>query len=160
MRTLLLFTILLGSVAFSTQAQTPASLITYDFMDEEQRERFQSLGLDDNHPNLLNPEISVGDIEKVRQSWGNLHQQIGKYLKENQFGWGVEGTDISIVHKFYFSPEGNLNHYFFRVMNKEVTLEKRQEYAELVKEFSKEHGLDLTKDQPFAQCGKTRYANP
>jgi len=159
MCTLISIVMLVGSISFSANAQNQTGVRTYDFNVEDQREQFQSLSLDDDHPNLLNPEISADDIDQVRQSWGSLHQQIGSFLKENQFDWEVEGDDIAIVHKIYFTPEGQMRHYFFRVINEEVTLEKRQEYAQLLMEFSKKHVLDLDREEPYAQCGKTRYAN-
>lgn len=132
----------------------------YDVAQEESRAKFEALDLDKNHPNLLNPDISKNEIDKVIGSWTELHQDIAKYLKTNDFEWGVEDPEVMLLHKFYFEPDGKIKTYFFRVFNEEVSDARREEYSKLITEFVRTHRIAITQDFQFAQCGKTKYINP
>lgn len=133
------------------------SVFNYD--NEQELSEFNALNLDDTHPNLLNPQISKSDYDKVVTSWTDLHQQIGNYIAENEFSWEVSDSSITIVHKIYFNPNGEIQNYFFKVMNESVNQDKREQFADLISSFAKNHRIDFKKDEDFAQCGKTRYLN-
>ncbi len=97
---------------------------TYDFDNKTEFNEYSKLNLDKTHPNLLNPKISEKDYQKVKKSWVELHQRIGKYLAKNNFTWEIDNPHISILHKFYFDPNGKIKTYFFRVINSNVTNKK------------------------------------
>ncbi len=130
---------------------------TFDYENKEELNKYSELNLDATHPNLLNPKISEKDYDMVMKSWTDLHQNIGKYLDKNDFEWEIDEPEISVFHKFYFEPNGKIKSYFYRVWNKNVTSNKRKEYAKLISEFAKTHQIDFKKDHQFAQCGKTKY---
>lgn len=129
----------------------------YDFDNKADKNKFDKLILDETHPNLLSPEISVSDFDKILEAWSNLHNEIGRYLNANDFNWQVDENEINILHKFYFDPNGNIKTYFFRILNNEVSDSKRKEYARLILAFAKDYQLPLKRDAQYAQCGKTRY---
>ncbi len=161
---LLITLVSLNSCKINTESKSEtteeiAQVKVYDFNNKQELAEYEALNLDKSHPNLLNPQISKADYDTVIASWTNLHQEIGTYLSENDFSWEVEDSTISIVQKIYFKPNGHIKHYFFRVLNENVPGEKKERYADLIKEFAKTHRIDYQLDQSFAQCGKTKYMN-
>lgn len=132
---------------------------TFDFKNKEDMSRYNSLNLDESHPNMLNPNNSKNDIEVVQKSWIDLHQRIGNYLEKNDFDWESDDDKIIIWHKFYFEPSGKIKAYFFRIVNNSVTESKRAEYEQLIIAFAKVEQIDFNKEFQFAQCGKTNYMN-
>ena len=131
----------------------------YNFHDKTELEIYESLGLDETHPNLLNPEIAAGEVKQVYGSWSDLHQKLGVFLKEKNFEWGTEDDMIKIVHKIYFNKNGEITSYFFYVMNETVDFEKTEEFSDLIKQFARENAINLQRDGAFAQCGKTKFPN-
>ncbi|OBX25369.1 hypothetical protein LX77_01457 [Gelidibacter algens] len=133
------------------------SVFNYD--NPKELSEYNALNLDATHPNLLNPQISSSDYDSVIKSWTELHQRIGAYLSENGFNWEVEDKTISIVHKIYFKSNGEIENYFFKVLNENVTKEKKKQFANLISEFPKDIRIEFENDGSFAQCGKTKYIN-
>ncbi len=131
----------------------------FDFDDKQKLSIYNKLNLDETHPNLLNPQISKSDYNSVMKSWIDLHQRIGQYLSENEFTWGVKDNSITIVQKIYFKNNGVIQNYFFKVLNKDVTKEKKEQFANLVSTFAKDNQIEFKRDGDFAQCGKTKYLN-
>ncbi|TBW30050.1 hypothetical protein [Gramella sp. KN1008] len=140
-------------------SQNTTDIRVFDYEDRTEFSQYEQLNLDKDHPNLLNPEISKNEMDKVIASWTELHQNIGQYLQENDFEWQVEDSEIMIVHKFYFNPDGSIHSYFFKMLNEGISASQRKKYSELVTEFAKTQKIGLTKDFQFAQCGKTKYPN-
>lgn len=132
---------------------------TYNFDDKKQLFEFKGLKLDEDHPNLLNPQISKTNISLVKEAWIDLHQKIGESMDEKDFQWQVADSSITIVHKFYFNPEGKIEHYFFNVLNENVSMEKKEQFAKLVAGFAVNNRIIYQSDTKFAQCGKTKYIN-
>lgn len=160
---ILLFTTI-SFLGFQAKSQTEksnadTSIEVYDFDEKKELFKYENLNLDKDHPNLLNPEISKSDMNKVIDSWSDLHQSIAKFLQENNFKWHTKDPEIKIVHKFYFEPDGKIKSYFFRIFNDEISKTQRKTYSDLIVQFAKSHRIDITKDHQFAQCGKTKYMN-
>lgn len=148
-----------GLVSFKAKSQGETTIQVYDFDNETELFKYEQLNLDKDHPNLLNPKISKSEMNKVVESWTELHQNIGNYLQENDFEWQVEDPQIMIVHKFYFNPDGSIHSYFFNMLNEGISDSQRQKYSELITEFARTKKIGLTRDFQFAQCGKTKYLN-
>ncbi|SDB31472.1 hypothetical protein SAMN03097699_0654 [Flavobacteriaceae bacterium MAR_2010_188] len=135
------------------------SIGIYNFDNKQELIEYNKMNLGESHPNLLNPQISKTDYDSVMESWTDLHQQIGNYLSENKFTWEVEDETITIVHKIYFEPNGEIENYFFNVLNQTVTKEKKEQFADLISDFAETNRIDFKRDKSFAQCGKTKYLN-
>lgn len=154
---ILLFALLFSSIGFCQSSKD--SIQVYYFSNSDLLKTYESLDLDASHANLLNPQESKEEINAVIASWSDLHQRIGKYLAEKDFKWGSEDENVGILQKIYFDKTGNITHYFFRVFNEDVTEEKKEEFADHLRAFAKSNTISIKRDQQFAQCGKTRYAN-
>jgi hypothetical protein len=125
---------------------------------EEEKSNFLKLKLDDNYPNLLNPEISEENLKEVYESWKKLHVDLYRYLNKNNFEWEATSEKIKIFNKFYFTKEGEIEFYVFKILN-DVSQEKVSEYENLVQKFSKNIQISLKRDFKFAQCGKASLPN-
>ncbi|PRP67368.1 hypothetical protein [Nonlabens agnitus] len=131
----------------------------YNFDDEQQLNQYRKLKLDETHPNLLNPEISNSDYDDVKAAWVDLHQNIGDFMDENDFQWQTTDSTITVVHKFYFDSEGNIENYFFNVINESISFENKEQFSNLISNFAIINSISYQSDGKFAQCGKTRYLN-
>ena len=131
----------------------------FNFGNEQELAAYNKLNLDKNHPNLLNPQISKREYNKVLNSCTNLHQRIGKYLSKNKFDWGVKENSITLVQKIYFNSEGKIENYFFKVLDENVTEGKKEQFANLVLNFAEKNKIQFESNGKFAQCGKTKYLN-
>lgn len=161
-KTVFIFSIFFGSsscIEKTEKADNRKAIGVFNNDNEQQLTEYNKLNLDDTHPNLLNPQISKSDHSLVMKSWTNLHQKIGSHLSENKFNWEVKDSAISVVQKIYFTPQGAIENYFFKVLNKTVRIEKKEEYANLISSFAKNNRIEYKKDSNFAQCGKTKYLN-
>jgi hypothetical protein len=139
--------------------ETEKKAKVFNFDNKTELSQFNKLNLDETHPNLLNPQISKTDYNSVVKSWTGLHQNIGKYLSDKKFTWNAKDSTITIIQKFYFNKNGEIENYFFRIKNKEVSKEKKEQFANLISDFSKSNKIDFKKNECFAQCGKAKYLN-
>ena len=139
--------------------ETERKIGVFNFDNSQQLTQYNRMNLDDTHPNLLNPQISKNDHNLVMETWKDLHQRIGVYLYENGFNWDVEDSSIEMVQKIYFNKNGEIENYFFNVLNENVTEEKKEQFANLISDFAKDNSIEIERDGNFAQCGKTRYLN-
>lgn len=140
-----------------TQNKKNEKITVFNFDNKQQLAEYNKLNLDENHPNLLNPEISKSDLNKVIKSWTDLHQRIGKTMAEQGFKWDVEDSSITIVHKIYFNSNSEIESYFFNVLNDNVSNQKKEEFAELISNFAVNNKIEYKSEGKFAQCGKTKY---
>jgi len=131
----------------------------FNFDNKIELYEYNKLKLNETHPNLLNPEISKSEYSTIAQSWINLNQNIGKYLSNKKFTWGVKDSTITVIQKFYFNKEGEITNYFFRLKNKNISKEKKEQFANLISDFAKDNKINLKKDKSFAQCGNAKYIN-
>ena len=163
-----LFIILIITVIYSCNektenkteiVETERKIGVFNFDNKQELTKYNRMNLDDTHPNLLNPQISKSDYNVVMESWTDLHQRIGTYLYENGFNWDVEDSSIEMVQKIYFNKNGEIENYFFNVLNENVTEEKKEQFANLISDFAKDNSIEIERDGNFAQCGKTRYLN-
>jgi hypothetical protein len=166
LKTLFILALITGfnSCKENTKNQTatldnPKPIKVFNYHNKQELTEYDSLNLDETHPNLLNPQISASDYHVVMNSWTDLHQRIGNYLSDNDFNWDVQDSTITIVHKIYFNPNGDITNYFFNVLDTTVTKEKQEQFADLISDFAERNTIALKKDKTFAQCGKTRYLN-
>lgn len=135
------------------------SLKVFNVDNREEMAQFDKLNMDKTHPNMLDPRNSKSENEKIKASWIDLHQSIGNYLAENNFSWGVEDQAIKMFQKIYFEPNGQLKTYTFKIVNRSISAEKKEEFGNLIAGFAKTHKVNYSMDKPFAQCGKTSYQN-
>lgn len=135
---------------------TTSKIQIFDYYNKEELNRYRELNLIEEHSKLLNLKTSEDTFKKVKASFNNLHQQIGKYLLTKNFDWKV--VKVSVFHRFYFEANGK-KACMFRTLNDSVTALKRKEYANLLFEFANQQKINFQNDIPFTQCGTTEYVS-
>jgi hypothetical protein len=125
---------------------------------EKEKNYFLEMNLDKNHPNLLDPKISDENFKEVVNSWKKLHSDLYQFLKKNNFDWESNSENIKIFNKIYFTSEGEIKVYAYKILN-DVSKEKANEYEGLIKEFSENFKISLKRDFDFSQCGKASLPN-
>ena len=143
----------------SETENAPEQTGVYGFYDKQEVAEVKKMNLDESHPNMLNPAISKSEHEAVMESWSGLHKKMSEHLQNNNFNWEVKDSTITIFHKIYFKPNGEISNYIFKVNNKNVTDKKKEEFSELITSFAQNARIEFQKNETFAQCGKTRYSN-
>lgn len=136
------------------------SPVLINFDNEFDMTKYEVLNLDSTYLNLLDPKnVSQEELNEVYHSWTEFHQSVIFFINENNFKWGVQDSTISIINKIYFNKGGTIDYYGFKILNKSVTEEKKEEFKDILKSFSKSVKIDLERKDNFAQCGKTKYLN-
>mgnify|MGYP000106095643 CR=1 FL=1 len=114
--------------------------------------------LDATHANLLNPNESDANIQEVYKSWTEVHQQLQKFLKKNNFKWNVNAPSVKMYNRFYFDLNGNIKVFTFRFFTK-VSKETEKKFVNLMLKFTKKHTIGIKRNTAFAQCGKIALPN-
>ena len=121
---------------------------------------FKKLNLDSLYSNLLDPrKVTKEERQVVIKSWSKFHEKISEYTKKENFKWEVLDSTVKISNKIYFDKNGNVQYYYFKILNPNVTSEKRIEYEKLLLKFSVNEKIDLQRENKFAQCGNIKYRN-
>ncbi|MFD2566398.1 hypothetical protein [Pseudotenacibaculum haliotis] len=139
-------------------SDTIADVKIFNVANEDDRKEFSVLKLDDTHVNLLNPTISKDGFEAIYKSWSQFHYDLNDFLTSKNFTWGVDDENIKLFNRIYFTKEGKVKAYAYRVYN-QVGKEKTEEYGKVIGDFLKSKQISLTRDVAFAQCGKMSLPN-
>lgn len=122
--------------------------------------KFRELNLDSTYTNLLDPRnVTESEYKAVTQSWSKFHKKIDEFIKEKNFKWEVTDSTISIINRIYFTKDGSIEYYAFKILNPSISYKKRTEFEKILENFSKETKLELKRNEPYAQCGKIKYLN-
>lgn len=157
---ILLLLLAIGCLACKSQSKKSIDPKVINLSNEKENADFVDLALDSIYANLLDPRnVSESDYNDVLESWTDFHQNLMTYLKKNDFSWDVPDSTISVFNRIYFSPEGQVQYYAYRILSPELPQSKQKEFAEVLYEFSEEVKLNYIQPQQFAQCGKTRIVN-
>lgn len=128
--------------------------------NELEYSKIKKLELDKHYRNLLIPQNSTKEeYAEVAKTWRDFHRQIGKIVKENNFSWNVKDSSISVFNRIYFTKNGEVDYYMFKVLNKNVSEEKKAAYEKLLAKHISKVKIDLKRENQYAQCGKVRYQN-
>ncbi len=141
-------------------ADTDKNPVIINFDNQLSFDAYKKLNLDSIYPNLLDSINSTQEQhKKVIESWSEFHQQVSKFMKDENFTWDSPDSTISIVNKIYFSKRGSINYYVLKIINPSISISKKLEFETVLKNFSKSITMSLNRDSKYAQCGKTRYLN-
>lgn len=92
--------------------------------------------------------------EKLIQAYALFMQNLGAYLKANNFNWGKQ---TKCFNRTYFAKNGTVDYFLYQFSPDQITVEKEKEFAGLLTLFIKDHKFSLTANEPFAQCSPIKY---
>ncbi|MEC3906269.1 hypothetical protein VOI54_04525 [Tamlana sp. 2201CG12-4] len=120
----------------------------------------KKLNLDSIYLNLLDPRnVTEAEYQKVGKSWTEFHKNVSDFIKSENFKWEVPDSTITVMNRIYFSKDGTVDFYTFKIRNQSVSTEKRTEYEKVLQKFCENVKIDLYRNERYAQCGKIKYVN-
>lgn len=153
-------TLLIIGLIFFVSCKNKEKGIVVNSQNELKYSKIKKLELDKHYHNLLSPNNRAKkEYTEVAKTWGDFHRQIGKIVKENNFTWNVKDSSITVLNRIYFTKNGEVDYYTFRVLNKNVSNAKKAEYEKLLAGNISKVKINLKRDKQYAQCGKVRYQN-
>lgn len=97
---------------------------------------------------------SAGEQAKLQQAYAKLINELGVFLKANNFKWGKQ---TRCFNRIYFTPAGKIDYFLYSFPKDELPVQKEQEFGRLLNQFIKDHRISLTANENFAQCSPIKY---
>lgn len=95
--------------------------------------------------------------EKVYNSYKELLQGLGDFLKANNYKWAKPTT---CFNRIYFNENGGIDYYIFNFRGKpedKPSAEQELEFTRLVNLFIQDYKFGLTAEKKFTQCSPTTF---
>jgi hypothetical protein len=152
-RTLLLALFALTSAAAEAQDRLATPL------DQEDATLRQIVELDSLYRSAVHsdPEQAVfaGREGDVVQAWGVFLQSLGAFMRAEGMEWS---EPIRGYHRFYFAPDGSVDRVLYALRDEDGPHTAR--YGEVLDAFVRTHRIELTAEEPFAQCSSVTIRPP
>ncbi len=151
MKKLLTFLILmtLTSILFGQKAMTFA---------EADKQGISIESLDRLYASGIHADTSLAvfrnNIDEYILAYQNLLQDLGNYLKRNNFDWEKPTNGFN---RIYFHKDGSIDFFLYNFRPGQLTEEQEKKFAELLSGFIKDHHFALSADKDFAQCSPVTY---
>lgn len=91
--------------------------------------------------------------DSLVKSYTDFLQQLGKYLKDNNFKWG---KPTRCWNRIYFRADGKVDYYLFDFKT-DISPEKVARYKELFRAFAATHRIKISARVKFAQCSPVTF---
>lgn len=130
----------------------------YNVNSEEKKVYVKSLNLDEQYKNLVsNEETDTVYINKVFNEFAEFSYELGDFLMEKEFDWGIEDSIAYVFIRGYFNSEGEVEHLIYRVKSADVPEENIEKLGEVMLPFFKEHGMKIEGKSQYTQCGTVPF---
>ena len=151
MKTLLSLLLLLSSVFFSYGQKA----LTFN---EAKEQSLSSAHLDSLYASGINSDTTLGvfknEQEEYIKSYQNLLQDLGKYLKKNNFDWD---KPVKGFNRIYFDKSGKIDYFLYNFGPDQLTIKQENRFGELLNGFILEYRFQLSADKNFSQCSRVTY---
>ena len=103
---------------------------------------------------------SEQDQEKLRAAYAKLLEDLGAFLRKNNFAWE---KPTRCFNRIYLNKNGTVDYFLYQFLpNKEKPADslseaKRVEFERLLNQFVKEYTFSATAKENFAQCSSVVY---
>ncbi len=151
MRTPLTFitVFLLNIFAFGQSAMT---------FNEAKEKNISSTHLDSIYPSGIHSDISLAVFKSNQEeyilAYQKLLQDLGKYLKENNFMWSKPTKGFN---RIYFNSQGKIDYFIYSFRPDQLTIDQEKRFGELLKKFIIDYRFPLIAKTGFAQCSPVTY---
>lgn len=92
--------------------------------------------------------------EEFIQSYQKMLQELGTFLKQNNFKWGKQ---TRCFNRIYFNKNGKVDYFVYKFSQGELTEEKEKQFQDLLLQFLQSYSFPLKSSSGFAQCSPVRY---
>ncbi len=104
--------------------------------------------------NVDSTKAVFGENEEAYiESYQNMLQEFGKYLKQNNFFWDEPTHGFN---RIYFNEQGKVD-YFLYSFRTEIPEEKQEQFETLLNQFIKTYQFPMQAKCKFAQCSPVTY---
>lgn len=98
--------------------------------------------------------IFKNNQDEYVSSYQNLLQDLGQYLKENNFSWTKPTASFN---RIFFDKEGKIDYFIYNFRPEQLTIDEEKRFYELLTEFIKKYHFPLTATKKFSQCSPVTY---
>ena len=98
--------------------------------------------------------VFKNNIDEYILAYQNLLQDLGTYLKQNNFHWEKPTNGFN---RIYFRKDGAIDYFLFNFRPGELTEAQEKKFGELLSAFIKDHHFKLSADKNFSQCSPVTY---
>ena len=151
MRILLSLLLLLTSVFFTYGQKA----LTFN---EAKEQGLSSARLDSLYASGLSSDTTLGVFKNTQgeyiKSYQNLLQDLGKYLKKNNFDWE---KPVKGFNRIFFDKSGKIDYFLYSFHPDQLTAAQEKRFGELLAGFILEYRFQLSADKNFAQCSNVTY---
>lgn len=98
--------------------------------------------------------VFKNNTEEYVAAYQKLLQDLGKYLKANNFLWEKATKGFN---RIYFTMEGKIDYFLYSFRPDQLTAEQEKRFDELLNKFIANYKFPLTAKIKFAQCSQVTY---
>jgi len=99
---------------------------------------------------------SAAEQEKLKAAYNRLLQDLGSFLKANNFRWE---NQTRCFNRIYLNADGNIDYFLINFPKDQITTEKEKEFSRLLNLFIRDYKFALTANEKFAQCSPVKYSD-
>lgn len=89
----------------------------------------------------------------IKSYYAMLHD-LSEFLNTNEFRWG---GITRCFNRIYFNENGTVDYYIYEFEEGQLSVERQEEFEQLLNEFIVDYQFPLTKNVKFAQCSAANY---
>jgi hypothetical protein len=116
--------------------------------------------LDEAYQNALHSDSSKaafrGREKEFYNGYVSLLNDLGSYLKENNFSWG---KTTRCFNRIYINKTGEIDYFLFNFKPGAISKDKEEEFEKLLGAFIQTYQFPMTNEVNFAQCSPVIYAD-
>lgn len=137
---------------------TNAQKIATSFKDAVENKGLSIEKLDEAYKSALHDDSTKaafkGQEKEFYDAYISLLQDLGAYLKENNFTWGKK---TRCFNRIYINKDGGIDYFLFNFKPEEVSSEKEAEFRQHLASFIQTYKFPLSNKVNFAQCSPVSY---
>jgi hypothetical protein len=126
--------------------------------NEAKAQGLSSAHLDSLYASGLSSDPTLGVFKNNQaeyiKSYQNLLQDLGKYLKKNNFDWV---KPVKGFNRIYFDKSGKIDYFLYSFHPDQLTANQENRFGELLAGFIVEYRFQLSADKNFSQCSAVTY---
>lgn len=117
--------------------------------------------LDSAYPSAAHANPSKGvfkdDQKEFLTKYRDMMREFGNFLQENDFDWEEQ---VSFFQRIYFNNDGTIDYYFVNLDETNLSEEKKEQFKNLLHEFSNDYQFSMEAESNFAQCAPITFVDP
>ena len=97
-----------------------------------------------------------GQEEEFMLAYQQMLQDLGGFLKENDFKWGKK---TRCFNRIYFAKDGAIDYFLFNFNADQISEKKQRQFNLLLHKFVQNYKIGIKGKEKFAQCSPVSYTD-